>query len=452
MNAASSTPVDRLARNLGFGGGRYALYPPPRAFTGFTDAQFTAAIRASNGDPIPPQLALHFDIPAAYRSSFCHADAPLGPGDRAHAHAYRDRLVREVGLVGGLFDRDRDVVGISLAPGMTRWMSPPQVAELLECLGRHFHIHRHGIDLAMTLDLDDAGAPPLREWAALGFNRVSISLTAIAGTDAPATELARHVERARNAGFANLRIELPYGLPGQSAREFGSLVEAVVAAEPERVGLRHCPAPQHDESTPESPSRLRTHASMLLAGADALEAAGYLHVGVDLFARPNDPLIIAQRQQFLHRDALGFGVHGATHLVGFGVGAISQLGGSHAQNPLDLPTWEARIDSGKRAVLRGVDLQRDDDVRADLLQGILCYGRIDIRRLQHHHFLDFREYFATDLRRLAPLFEDGTLRWEADTIMLDRTARLASRSIAVQFDPHSADSDCAQRHLRSPAG
>ncbi|QDA57103.1 hypothetical protein [Thermomonas aquatica] len=442
MNPASPSPIDRLVRCLEFGGGRYALYPPPRTFADFTDAQFTAAICASNGDPIPPQLALHFDVPAAYRSGFCGADAPLGQRDRARAHAYRDRLVREVGLVGDLFDRDRDVVGVSLAPGMTRWMSPAQVAELLESLGRHFHVHRHGVDLAMTLDLDDPTAPPLRAWAELGFNRVSISLSAIAGSERPAAEVARHVERARNAGFANLRVEVPYGLPGQSAEAFEALLAAVLAAEPERVGLRHCPAPEHDEQVAESPARLQAHARMLIAGADALEAAGYLHVGVDLFARPNDPLVVAQRHQRLHRDALGFGAHGATHLVGFGVGAISQLGGCHAQNPLDLATWEARIDQGKRAVQRGIDLCPDDDVRAELLQRILCYGRIDTRQLEHHHHIRFREYFADDLLRLAPLFEAGSLRWDADAIVLDRCARLASRSIASQFDPRSAASDC----------
>ena len=367
---------------------------------------------------------------------------PTTPALAVIMECVADHEMAHLALCDDDVGRDRDVVGVSLAPGMTRWMSPAQVAELLESLGRHFHVHRHGVDLAMTLDLDDPTAPPLRAWAELGFNRVSISLSAIAGSERPAAEVARHVERARNAGFANLRVEVPYGLPGQSAEAFEALLAAVLAAEPERVGLRHCPAPEHDEQVAESPARLQAHARMLIAGADALEAAGYLHVGVDLFARPNDPLVVAQRRQRLHRDALGFGAHGATHLVGFGVGAISQLGGCHAQNPLDLATWEARIDQGKRAVQRGIDLCPDDDVRAELLQRILCYGRIDTRQLEHHHHIRFREYFADDLLRLAPLFEAGSLRWDADAIVLDRCARLASRSIASQFDPRSAASDC----------
>lgn len=449
MHPMPTTALDRLARNLDLGGGHYALYPPPRNFREFGDAQFTAAIRASNGDPIPAQLALHFDIPAAYRSSFCRVDAPLRVQDISRAEAYRDRLVREVGLVGSLFDRDRDVVGISLAPGMTRWMSPSLVAELFESLERHFHVKHGGIDLAMTLSLDGHSATPLREWAALGFNRVSISLAVVSGMESPGTEISRQVERVRNAGFANLRIEVPYGLPLQSDAAFATMVAAVVASEPERVGLRHCLPPGLDDAAPATPVQQQTHARTLLQGAESLEAAGYLHVGVDLFARPGDPLVAAQRRHSIHRDALGFGAHGTTHLVGFGVGAISQLGGCHAQNPLDQSTWESRIDQGNRAVARGVELQEDDHIRADLLQDILCHGRIDVAQLELHHHIHFRDYFASELRRLHPLFDDGSLRWEGTTIVLDRIARLASRSVASQFDPRTSEHHSVPVSLRA---
>lgn len=440
MNTSAATgPLERLVRNLQLGGGWYALYPPPRAFHAFADDRFIAAIRDSNGDPIPARLALHFDIPAAYRSSFCHADGRPRSQDLARAEAYRDRLVREVGLVGSLFDRDRDVVQISLAPGMTRWMSVSQVAELLESLRRHFHADRAaGIDLAMTLDPDDLASEPLQDWAALGFNRVGINVAALAAAAVPASrqrdDVARLVMQAREAGFANLRVEVPYGLAGQSDAAFDALVAAVVAARPERVGLRHCPS-QESADAGAHPAGHDAHARMLLAGADALERAGYLHVGVDLFALADDPLVEAQRRDRIHRDALGFGAHGATHLVGFGVGAISQLGGCHAQNPLDQPSWEARIDRGHRAGNRGVELNDDDHLRAAVLQDILCYGRIGVAQLEAHHRIEFRSYFGDALGRLQPLFEDGSLCRDGDAIRLDRIARLASQAIASQFDP-----------------
>lgn len=438
MSAVHCTPLQRLVRNLQLGEGWYALYPPPRAFRPFGDDGFMAAIRHSNGDPIPARLALHFDIPAAYRSSFCRASGAPQALDRDRAQAYCDRLVCEVSLVGGLFDRDRDVVQVGLAPGMARWMRSTQVAELMESLGRNFHVNRvAGIDLAMTLELDDLASQPLRDWAALGFNRVGINLAALAAAGEAATprlgEVGRLLGDARDAGFGNLRIELPYGLPGQSDATFAALVAAVAAARPERIGLRHCPSQEPDAATQDSGHE--RHARMLLAGADTLEAAGYVHVGVDVFALPDDPLLAARSRGRLYRDALGFGTHGETHLVGFGVGAISQLGGCYAQNPLDQTGWEARIDQGHRAADRGVELSDDDHLRAAILQHILCFGRIDVAQLENHHVIDFRSYFADALARLAPLFEDGSLAWEQQTIRFDRVARLASQAIASQFDP-----------------
>lgn len=294
------------------------------------------------------------------------------------------------------------------------------------------------IDLAMTLDLDAPAPVPLRDWVMLGFNRISISSAAIADPARDrleqANEAARLVERVHSAGVANLRIEVPYGLPGQSDRSFEALIAAVIAAEPERIGLRYCAQSESDDFACETVSRHMAHARMLLAGADALEAAGYLHVGVDVFARPNDPLVSAQRRNRIHRDALGFGTHGATDLIGFGVGAISQLGSCHAQNPRDQAVWETRIDHGQRAVDRGIELQEDDQIRATVLQNILCHGHINTAKISALHGIDFASYFAIELEKLAPLFEDGSLSREQDAIVLDRITRLSSRAVARHFE------------------
>lgn len=439
MEASPLQPIERLAANLGRGGGRYALYPPPRAFRPFTDAEFARAVKASNGDPIPAQLALHFDIPALYRSGFCSADRPLLAPDRARAEAYRDRLVREIGLVGSLFDRDRDVVQVSLAPGMARWMDARQVAELLESLDRHFHLKSAGgIDFAMTLDPGAQGAVPLRDWAGLGFNRVGIGLAGITGPAASAGNqaalIARLVESVREAGFSNLRVEIPYGIPGQAEADLDALLAATLATEPERIGLRNCTGAECHvaKSCGGAPEALQ--ARMLLRAADRLEDAGYLHIGLDVFARAKDPLVSAQRRGTLHRDALGFGVNGAIDLIGFGVGAISQMGGCHAQNPLDLAAWESRLDRGQRAVDHGIELVEDDRIRAAILQEILCYGKVTTAVIEQWRDLDFRDYFAEELERLDPLFEEGSLAWEGDTITLDRIARLSARAVAGCFD------------------
>lgn len=454
LGAASD--IERLARNLGRGGGRYALYPPPRSFRPFSDARFCAAIRDSNDYPIPAQLALHFDIPAGYRTSFCGNDSDPRPADSARAEAYGHRLVREIGLTGSLFDRDRDVVNVSLAPGMTRWMSASQVEELLSSLDRHFHLRPvGGLDLAMTVEPDRTSLSPLRGWAALGFNRVGIGLGSLLAADAPPEQrgmrLRSTIDALREAGFANLRVELPYGLPHQAFEAFEALLSAVIETGPERVGLRNCAAyADVAPSATNGVSSTALQARMLLAAAERLADAGYLHVGLDVFARPNDALVLAQRRGRLYRDALGFGVHGPTDLIGFGVGAISQLGGCHAQNPLDLSTWESRLDRGQRPIDHGIELDADDRIRASVLQEILCRGEIAVRGLEARCGLDFKEAFAEELDALAPLFEEGSLSWEDGRLRLDRIARLSARVVASAFDRHSWANLGVPQQVRAP--
>lgn len=454
---AIADPVAALASLLERSAGRFALYPPPREFRRFCDADFVEAVRLSNGDPIPARLSLHFDVPTAYRARFCGEQVPNITNDGARASAYLERLIREIGLIGGLFDRDRDVVQISLAPGMARWFEPAQVAELLDSLGRHFHIPpRHATDVAMTIEPGHADRKTLAAWADAGFNRIGYGVGSRPGGLAAAgaglaSELQAVVEHSRDAGFGNVRLELPYGLPGQQAAAFVEMVEAAVNACPDRIGLRDCAQPGEQTTPgPDHPDAIQ-RAHMLLGAADVLEAAGYLHVGLDVFAHATDALVHAQRHQRLHRDAMGYGPHGDTDLVGFGVGAISQIGGCHARNHVQLRDWEAAIDRGAHAVHQGLQLDDDDRVRADVLQELLCQGRINVPGLEERHRIDFRLYFAEALDVLAPLFDTGLLAWRDGSIVLGRVARLAARAVAAAFDSLPASAYASVIAIRAPS-
>ncbi|MBX3711836.1 MAG: hypothetical protein KF800_07745 [Lysobacter sp.] len=453
---APNDPIAALATLLERSAGRFALHPPPREFRRFGDTEFVEAVRLSNGDPIPARLSLHFDVPALYRSRFCGEPAPRSSDDGARASAYLERLIREIGLVGTLFDRDRDVVQVSLAPGMARWFAPTQIAELLDSLGRHFHIPpRHATDVAMTVEPGHADRRTLAAWAQAGFNRIGYGVGSrpggLAATGAClATELQTVVDDCRAAGFTNVRLELPYGVPGQQTDGFVAMVAAAVRACPDRIGLRDCAQPG-EQSTPGPghPDGLQ-RACMLLEAADILEIAGYVHVGLDVFAHATDALVHAQRHQRLHRDAMGYGPHGDTDLVGFGVAAISQIGGCHARNHLQLRDWEAAIDRGARAVHQGLQLDDDDRVRADVLQGLLCQGRIDVPSLEERHRIDFQVYFAGPLDVLTPLFDAGLLGWRDGGIRLGRIARLAARAVAAAFDSPPASAYASAIPMRAP--
>lgn len=432
-----------LARHLDRAGGRYALYPPPRAFRpDFDDTRFVEAVRLSNGDPIPRPLSLHFEVPAAYKSCFC-LECGLGLArDRLRSASYVQRLVREISLVGGLFDRDRDVVQVSLAPGTTRLLDTSQIEELLDSLSRHFHVPAGGgRDFALTID-PGTRREELRELNLLGFNRIGFGIGGHGDYDNRSrpdidtgNKVASLVCECRDAGFSNVRIDLPYGAANQDQGTFLAILDGVMRAAPDRIGLRDCA--HVSETSPlyrDRPSDATSRATMLLAAAEALAAEGYLHVGMDVFARSHDSLVLAQRRGQLHRDALGFGIHGETDLVGFGVGAISQIGGCHAQATLRLRDWEALIDTGRRAVAHGSVLSDEDEVRWDVIRQVLCAGRVSVAAIEDRHRIKFAVYFKRELRRMEPLFQDGLMAWEQGDIVLDRLGRLAARVIAGGFD------------------
>lgn len=441
MDTLPSLSPDRLAGLLDRPAGRYACYPGMAQFSpAFDDAAFLEAIATSNGDLIPRRLSLHFTAPNINQPCFCSECGPMPaarPGGRAGA--YLNRVVRELALVGNLFDRDRDVVQVSLDPGLTSLLGPDNLADLFDSASRHFHVLGAGRrDVVVTLDpaLCDPGV--LAAYAALGVNRAGFALQSqLTDNDAGLNPVTR-VEACRAAGIGNVRIDLVYGAPRQDQGAVLAQLASVLKARPDRVGLRDC-AHLPDSfrqlaGTGQAPPDPLSRATTLLACDRHLREAGYCHLGMDLYVLEHDPLLLARAQGQLHRDALGFGAHGETDLVGFGVGAISQIGATYAQSAAHLRRWEALIDAGRRAIQRGAVLDEDDIARSEIIQTLLCSGVLPLKPFEERHLLDFPVYFAEALASLAPLAEAGLVLVGPDAIRLTSSGALVSRIVAACFD------------------
>jgi oxygen-independent coproporphyrinogen-3 oxidase len=177
-----------------------------------------------------------------------------------------------------------------------------------------------------------------------------------------------------------------------------------------------------------------TKLALLQLAIEKLVAAGYLYIGMDHFALPDDELALAQARGGLHRNFMGYTTHADSDLVGLGVSAISHIGDSFSQNPRDLPSWQAALDEGRLPVFRGMRLDEDDQLRADLIQQLMCQGEVPMAALERRYAIDFAEYFATALERLAPLVEDGLVRIDEGRIIVTSRGRLLLRNIAMCFD------------------
>jgi oxygen-independent coproporphyrinogen-3 oxidase len=177
-----------------------------------------------------------------------------------------------------------------------------------------------------------------------------------------------------------------------------------------------------------------TKLALLQAAVEHLTAAGYVYIGMDHFALPDDELALAQARGGLHRNFMGYTTHADSDLVGLGVSAISHIGGSFSQNPRDLPSWETALDAGRLPVFRGMRMDEDDEIRADLIQSLMCQGEVRVRAFQERHGIGFAEYFAADLQRLWPLADDGLVEVGPDAIRATPRGRLLLRNIAMCFD------------------
>jgi oxygen-independent coproporphyrinogen-3 oxidase len=455
MNAIP--PFDaELLRRYDRPGPRYTSYPTaPQFRSAFGEAEFREAARQSNGDPIPRPLSLYVHVPFCFSPCFYCGCNRVITRDHSRGETYLARLVREIAMIGPLFDRDRDVVQLHLGGGTPNFLSTQQLGELLESINRHFHFSSaRNRDFSIELDPRCVNVDDIDALAFMGFNRASLGVQdfdpkvqAAVNRIQTVAETMVVMDACRASGFRSVNIDLIYGLPEQNRAGFGRTLDTVIAARPDRLAIysyAHLPQlfrpqKQIDESLLPGPEE---KLGLLQLAIEKLTVAGYRYIGMDHFALPDDELSRAQERGGLHRNFMGYTTHSETDLIGFGVSAISHVGDNYWQNPRDLPSWEIAVDNGRLPVWRGMKLDPDDIVRADLIQQLMCDGVVDIPGIEARHQIHFLEYFEPDLIRLSDLAADGLVTVSETEIRATARGRLLLRIIASCFD----------RYLHQPRG
>jgi oxygen-independent coproporphyrinogen-3 oxidase len=454
-------PFDaELLRRYDRPGPRYTSYPTaPQFHPGFGESEFRRAAHQSNDDPIPRRLSLYVHVPFCFSPCFYCGCNRIITRDATRAAVYLDRLVREAAMLGPLFDRDREVMQLHLGGGTPNFMTPGQIGELLECLDQHFTFSRRPErDFSIEIDPRCINPGDIEALAFIGFNRASLgvqdfdpAVQAAVNRLQSVQETRAVIDACRANGFRSVNVDLIYGLPRQTREGFGKTLDTVIESRPDRLAVysyAHMPQlfrpqSQIDESFLPSPEE---KLGLLQLAIEKLSAAGYQYIGMDHFARPGDDLTLAQEAGGLHRNFMGYTTHADCDLIGLGVSAISHVGDSYAQNPRDLPSWEAAIDSGHLPTWRGLQLDFDDVLRADLIQQLMCQGEVDMPVLEQRHGVEFAVYFREEMARLNPLVDDGLVTVSATRIQATSRGRLLLRIIAACFDRylHQASAEPAR--------
>lgn len=429
-------------------GPRYTSYPTaPQFNAGFGEAELREAVLASNGDPIPRRLSLYLHVPFCMSPCFYCGCNRIITRDLARGEHYLVRLYREIAAMAALFDRDREVIQIHFGGGTPNFLSPAQLAEVLDTLRHQFTVSLSAErDISIELDPRFVSPADIGQLAAAGFNRVSLGVQdfdadvqAAVNRIQSVDETLAIIDACRAHGFRSVNVDLIYGLPRQTLAGFARTLETVLGARPDRLavyGYAHLPElfrPQKQIDASELPDAA-TRLALLQLAITTLTSAGYVYVGMDHFALPDDDLATAQARGGLHRNFMGYTTHADTDLVGLGVSAISHIGDTFSQNPRDLAGWQHALDEGRLPVFRGMRLCDDDQLRADLIQALMCQGEIPISALERRYDIDFEHYFTADLARMQPLVDDGLVRTGQGRIRATSQGRLLLRNIAMCFD------------------
>jgi oxygen-independent coproporphyrinogen III oxidase len=465
MNTHLEFDLD-LLRRYDRPGPRYTSYPSaPQFSTRFTDADFRRQVARSNQEPIPRDLSLYVHVPFCFSPCFYCGCNRIITRDVSRGAPYAERLVREAEMVAPLFDRDRDVVQLHFGGGTPNFLNAPALAGLVDSLGRFFHFSSARTrDFSIELDPRSVRDGDIAAYAAMGFNRASFgvqdfdrAVQLAINREQTIEETLRAIDACRTSGFRSVNVDLIYGLPRQTLAGFLHTLNTIVMARPDRVavyGYAHMPRTfkaqrQIDESElPDAAERL----ALLQLAIERLNAAGYSYIGLDHFALPGDDLSVALAAGSLQRNFMGYTTHSESDLIGLGASSISHIGDSYSQNYRDLPPWESAVDQGRLPIARGLALDDDDVLRAQVIQQLMCRGVIDRAQIETRFAIDFDLYFAESLARLLPLAADGLVTFDGSRIVATSRGRLMLRIIAMCFDRYLATSSVSEtqpRHSRA---
>ena len=429
-------------------GPRYTSYPTAPVFSPeFTDEDLKREIVETNAEPGASPLSLYFHFPFCKKLCyFCGCNMRV-TSDRSLIEEYNGYLKREVDLIRPMISPDRKVAQLHWGGGTPSYLEPGQIVEIGGYIKGGFEYDE---DIEASVEIDPRGLrrEHMEAFREIGFNRTSFGVQDFdprvqeAINRVQSEEITRQTVRwARELGFQSINLDLIYGLPFQTLRSFSETVDKIIDISPNRVAVfnyAHVPwLKKHQnvmpgEAIPSPDKRL----NILQMTIEKLIGAGYVYIGMDHFAKPEDELAIAQRNGTLYRNFQGYSTKAGCDVYAFGVSAISQFENIYAQNIKQIREYYSRIEEERPATHVGYRMTKDDHIRKETIMQLMCNLEIDKRRVERQFGIDFDDYFCGDIIKLDPFIADDLIETGDDFIRVKGSGILIIRNIAMCFDAY----------------
>ncbi|MGQ9425724.1 oxygen-independent coproporphyrinogen III oxidase [Gilvimarinus sp. F26214L] len=429
-------------------GPRYTSYPTAPQFSDdFSEEQLRTAIARSNATDSP--LSLYFHLPFCDTLCFYCGCNKVVTHNKERAMPYLRRLDKEMAMQAELFDTRKPVTQLHWGGGTPTFISDEEMTWLMEATGRHFDLlDDDSGEYSIEIHPGRVAASTMGHLRTLGFNRVSMGVQDFDPRVQKAVnrynsveEVSALVKALRTQDYSSISMDLIYGLPLQTLESVGTTLEQVIELSPDRLSLFNYAHMPHlfksqrliNEADIPSP---QAKMELLHMAIERLQEAGYVYIGMDHFAKPEDSLVRAQQEGRLQRNFQGYSTHGECDLVAFGVSAISAFGGTYVQNEKELNRYQQRIDGDQRPFHRGFVLSEEDNLRQYVINQLICHFRLDFADVERQFPVRAREHFEDELAQLAPMVEDGLISLNDEGIRVHNSGRLLIRRICMVFDAY----------------
>ena len=431
-------------------GPRYTSYPTAVEFSDeFSAANYSFEAAESNQHLIPKPLSLYFHIPFCHSLCYycgCNKKITNHPEE---AEVYLQALYKEIEWQGQMFARDRPVIQLHFGGGTPTFLTDEQLGKLLQHTARYFSLYDYaGAEWSIEIDPRTMDPGRIKALAEMGFNRLSMGVQdfeprvqkAVNRIQSP-EETAGLIEAAWENSFRSVSIDLIYGLPLQTTSSFDRTLNTVLEMRPDRLSIyNYAHLPERfkaqrlirAEDIPSPDDKLQ----LLGLSIEKLTAAGYVYIGMDHFALPDDDLVIARANGTMQRNFQGYSTCAQCDLIGLGVSSIGQVRDCFSQNHKTLPEYYRTIANGELPVEKGLMIKDEDWLRHDVIQKIMCDGIVPFDYYITAFGIDFKEFFSEELHRLKAMEKDGLLVITSEELTVTEAGRMFLRSIAMEFDEY----------------
>lgn len=437
-----------LLHRFDVSGPRYTSYPTADRFVeAFGQDAYALALQQRKLGTAAKALPLSLYVHIPFCESLCYYCACNKIITKHHdrADVYLRYLAREVELHVAQCGVGQHVSQLHFGGGTPTFLSDEGLRELMGMLRRSFTFVPGG---EYSIEVDPRTVTPERLGllAELGFNRLSFGVQDFdpevqkaVHRIQPAEQVFELVAAARKIGFDSVNVDLIYGLPRQTPESFDRTLAQVAELRPDRIALyayAHLPerfkAQRRIINTELPPASAKVN--MLARSLASFMDAGYVYVGMDHFALPDDALAVAKRQGRLHRNFQGYSTQPDCDLIALGVSAIGKVGATYSQNAKTLEEYYDFIDQGRLPVVRGLALSRDDLVRRTVIMALMCQGELLFEPIDAAWLIDARSYFAAELEQLREMQGQGLVEVSEEGVKVTALGWFFVRGVAMVFD------------------